>query len=163
MILSTYQKRSYRPFSPTMDGGVIGESGAEYQFDGVEWARRVELEELERAEDGFRLVMNMNAREVQEQATGEPEIFVRGGIRERIIGFRHGKKISLHRNPKYGWIDPDGRLFPCRYGEHARLEDILSGGRGWLEDSGWVHVGPEGARCIKEINEAQAKTLMELT
>lgn len=44
---------------------------------------------------------------------------------------------------KVGWLAPDGRHYPCKWGEHSTLALNIGGGEVHLEQEGWVKVALE--------------------
>lgn len=44
---------------------------------------------------------------------------------------------------KIGWLAPDGRHYPCKWGEHSTLAHNIGGGEVYLECEGWIKVALE--------------------
>lgn len=55
-----------------------------------------------------------------------------------------GGSLRLPEHPEYaanGWLDPDGRFFPCGRGEHEDLSEALhERGSAGLGDLGWARI-----------------------
>ncbi|MGZ3714572.1 MAG: hypothetical protein ACXWP0_00425 [Ktedonobacterales bacterium] len=83
-------------------------------------------------------------------------------------------KPSMTQAP--GWIAPDGKFYPCRYMEHARVAGALARiyygpkykdmGESFLEDRNWIHVTAYGEFAfmpdMTAINHVQIDTIFDL-
>lgn len=173
-VLSSYQKGEPRPFYPISNARILvyastsEEDILEQAVDeSGEWATLRDVSSVlaqlwrERRLDAARIV--------GETSSASAQIWVRHGntFCGIPIGYRsESGALRIRQKSRFGWIHPDGLLFPCRYGEHDELADALHKfGRSGLERAGWCCTGPladlwgEGFSAT----EAQAATLLRLS
>jgi hypothetical protein len=171
-VLSSYQKTEPRPFYPISDARIlIYAPGSEEDIleqavdESGEWATYRDVSSVlsqlwnEQRLDAARIVGGSTS----------PQIWVRHGntFCGTPIGYRsESGALRVRSKSRFGWINPDGLFFPCRYGEHDELADALHKfGRIGLERAGWCCTGPladlwgDGFSAT----EAQAATLLRLS
>lgn len=57
-------------------------------------------------------------------------------LRELIFAYYDEKDADSN----VGWLSPTGRHYPCGYGQHSTLADVIGGGEFHLEHEGWVKI-----------------------
>lgn len=62
------------------------------------------------------------------------------GIADAIEEVETPPKPDPDLNSQNGWVDREGRFFPCGYGGHIRLADLLGLDAVVMEDKGWVKI-----------------------
>lgn len=131
----------FKPFSSFsilfIDCGTI----KEWAMGPSGWLRALSSEEKRASE---RRMVDARTPRLLERSMDADRIWICGcepsGIPIGVVGCA----MRLPEHAEYacnGWLDPDGRFFPCGRGEHENLADALSGrGSMGLDDLGWARI-----------------------